>query len=139
MFIGELDLRAHGHREWLVLAPFAWESPRLHVVVPRGFVTDLASIPRPLRGFLDINGPSRYAATIHDFCYCYQRDAYGNRITRELADQEFRAGLEAKGVNIVTRNIYYSGVRAGGWVYWGKREKEPLNNEYDFAPVLEPA
>ena len=42
------------------------------IVVPRGFVTDLASIPRPFWSWLPPDGPWAKAAVIHDFLYYTQ-------------------------------------------------------------------
>lgn len=43
------------------------------IVVPAGFVTDFASIPAFLQGFLPPAGPYRDPAVIHDFLYWDQR------------------------------------------------------------------
>lgn len=135
MFKTECDLRVYGRREWVVLAPFEWQSESMHVIVPEGFITDLASIPRGLRNLFDINGPSRRAAVLHDWLYCAAQDADGNSVTRKQADDLFREALAACGVNAVTRNLYWSGVRAFGWRYWKKRSEKPLDMEYDFVPL----
>jgi hypothetical protein len=134
MFTSWLDLRSYADREWIVLADLEWRSEHAHVVVPRGFVTDLASIPRPLRGLLDVNGPSREPAVLHDWLYCHQQDAAGNPVTRAWADELFRLALARAGVSLATRTLYWSGVRLGGWRYWGRRGQTPLNRE-DFAPT----
>lgn len=133
MFKTWCDLRVYQEREWVVLQDFEWRSPTAHVIVPRGFITDLASIPRPLRGWLDVAGPSREPAVIHDWLYCRQQDAAGNPISRAWADELFREALAVKDVPLPTRSIYWSGVRVGGWRYWGRRDSDPLNAD-DFAP-----
>ena len=132
MFKSWLDLRAYADREWIVLHDLEWRSDTAHVIVPRGFVTDLASIPRPLRGLLDVTGPSRAPAVLHDYLYCFQRDAAGTPVTRRWADDLFRIALAGAGVSLVTRSLYWSGVRLGGWRYWGRRGRAPLNAD-DFA------
>lgn len=134
MFTTWLNLRAYVDREWIVLEPLEWRSDAAHVVVPRGFVTDLASIPRPLRWLLDVTGPSREPAVLHDYLYCSQRDYGGNPVTRRWADGLFRLALAAEGVSLLTRTVYWLGVRLGGWLQWGRRRRDPLNAD-DFAPV----
>ena len=42
-----------------------------NVIVPRGFITDLASIPRFLWPIISPNGPLRYGAIGHDLFYQY--------------------------------------------------------------------
>lgn len=134
MFESWCDLRVYSPGEWIVLSDFAWRGEAAHVVVPRGFITDLASIPRPLRGLLDVTGSSREPAVLHDYLYCHQRDADGTPVTRAWADGVFRQALADRGVSVFTRNLYYAGVRAGGWLYWGRRGRDPLNAD-DFAPA----
>lgn len=82
--------------------------------VPCGFVTDYASIPWIIRWRFPKSGPWKWAATVHD--YLYQR----NGVTRARADDILREGMEAKGVPWRTRQEFWLGVRAGGWVPWNK-------------------
>lgn len=131
MFKSPLDLRCYTAHEWVVLQDMNWLTPPgspepATVRVPRGFITDLASIPRPLRGALDINGLSRKPAVLHDFLYCTQP------CTRAEADATFRRALQAEGVNLVVRNTYYWGVRLGGALYWKKRADRQELTQDDF-------
>lgn len=133
MFISELDLRAYKPGEWIVLRDLVWvdftgPGDRKRIVVPRGFITDLASIPRPLRGVLNQNGPSRRAGVLHDYLYCSQP------CSRSEADGLFRFALACDGVGPVTRTTFWSGVRAGGWIYWNKRAAGRGLNREDFVP-----
>lgn len=115
-FLTPLDLRAYKSGEWVVLAGLLYLALNgARYMVPRGFVTDLASIPRALRWLIDPDGPSRQAAVLHDFLYCIHYS------TRAEADALFLEALAACGVNRATRYAMYLGVRAGGWVYWDKR------------------
>lgn len=133
MFKSECDLRIYGRREWVVLNSFEWESPSMHVIVPKGFVTDLASIPRPLRSLLDVNGPSRKPAVLHDWLYCSGQDANEKGVSRLQADDLFREALEACVVGPLARAAYYRAVRSFGWIYWNKRTQRPINLD-DFVP-----
>ena len=67
-----LDLRAYQPGEWLLLSPLEYRSDSHGhgFTVPKNFITDLASIPRVLRGVFDQNGVSRPAAVLHDYLYC---------------------------------------------------------------------
>lgn len=96
-------------------------------IVPRGFITDFASIPRLLRWVFNINGKSRRAAVLHDYLYVMQIT------TRAEADAMFLEALEACGVDWATRQSMYLGVRSGGWIYWNKRSK-PGSAKKDFVP-----
>lgn len=124
-FLTPLDLRAYKPGEWVVLSGLLYLALNgARYMVPRGFVTDLASIPAFLRWLIDPDGPSRQAAVLHDFLYCIHYQ------TRAEADALFLEALEACGVGWATRHAMYLGVRSGGWVYWDKR-KEGVSQE-DF-------
>lgn len=115
-FLTSLDLRAYKPGEWVVLLALLFVAKGgKRYTVPRGFITDLASIPRFLRGLFNVNGLSRSAAVLHDWLYCVQYT------TRAEADALFLEALEAAGVGWATRYSMYMAVRAGGWMYWGKR------------------
>lgn len=121
MFTSPLILRVGPPGEWILERTLEWEG-RQRIVVPAGFITDLASIPRALRGVLEQNGRSRKAAVLHDWLYSSQRIGT-RRITRAQADAVFRQALEAEHVGWVARSLYWSGVRVGGWLPWGKRQE----------------
>lgn len=83
------------------------------IVVPVGFETDFASIPRPLQGILDADNDVAPAATIHDFLYSSML-----RIRSE-ADSLFFQALRANGVGWLRARLLWAGVRSGGWTRWG--------------------
>jgi hypothetical protein len=109
-------LRAYKPDEWVLLLALIYMAKNgTRYVAPRGFITDLASIPRLLRALFDINGLSRAPAVLHDFLYCM------HYTTRAEADALLLEALEAVGVGWATRWSMYLGVRSGGWMYWNKR------------------
>lgn len=113
MFETPLILRAHVPGEWVLFADLVWKGD-MDVTVPRGFITDLASIPRLFRNILDVNGRSRRAAVLHDWLYCVQST------TREEADLLFLQALQAEQVGWLS-HVYYRAVRLGGRRAWGNR------------------
>lgn len=131
MFQTPLDLRVFEPGEWVVLSDLIYQAepggPML--TVPRGFITDLASIPRSLRAVFDVNGRSRAAAVLHDYLYCTQPAA---GLSRARCDELFREALATCGVGTVERSMMWVGVRAGGWLYWRKRV-DGINGD-DFVP-----
>lgn len=77
--------------------------------VDKGTETDLASIPRVVRGAFKRTGLSRKPAVFHD-------DWYGKKLwTRKKCDQLFRQMLLERGMGRFAAGVYYHGVRAGGW------------------------
>jgi hypothetical protein len=73
-----LILFPDGH--WVVDKDFEYFVPGLgiQVVVPAGFVTDLASIPPPLNLFFTKNRSYEFAAIIHDYLYWKQEMCKGD-------------------------------------------------------------
>ena len=82
--------------------------------VPAGFVTDGASIPRPLWRAVGHPFKTDYieAAVIHDHLYAQQV------VARARADRLFLEAMEASGCSKVKRWALYLGVRIGGWLPW---------------------
>jgi len=117
--------------EWVLCNDLKFLTPGgTTVTVPRGFITDLASIPRLVQllpGF-DVNGASRKPAVLHDYLYCVQL------YTRSICDELFYHALLAEGVQPLTARLFYRGVRIGGWMYYDKRS-EGLDVNYDFVPA----
>lgn len=127
-FLTSLDLRAYKPGEWVVLLAMVFVAASgARYIVPRGFITDLASIPRFLRGLFNVNGLSREPAVLHDWLYCMQQT------TRAEADALFLEALKVAGVGWGTRYSMFLAVRAGGWMYWADRD-DGLTQE-DFADL----
>lgn len=126
-FLNHLDLRAYDEGEWVVLNDLKYRAADGKVyTVEKGFVTDLASIPAPLRGVLNVNGRSRSPAVLHDALYSLQP------VSRGVADSLFYEALISVGVHYLVAWVYWTGVRAGGWLYYDKRKGSPTVN--DFVP-----
>lgn len=126
MFLTHLDARALIDQPgyWLVIAPLVWDDGRRITAVPAMFETDLASIPRPLRNILNINGRSRRAAVLHDWLYAGRQCA-----TRADADQLFLDAMKSDGVSWAKRWSMYAAVRAAGWRYYKKCAQALLSTE----------
>lgn len=90
---------------------------RFEVVVPEGFESDLASIPRIFRGLLGQRGRFNRAALVHDWLYS------SGRYSRRTADRVFRAIMEQDGVPTWKIVVMYPGVRVGAWVAWNKHRR----------------
>jgi hypothetical protein len=93
----------------------------MRVDVPKGFVTDLASVPSYLWAFLQKTGRHGNAAIYHDWLYWQQADA---GVTREMADRVFDRTMHDMGVDGVTRNLIWAGVRVFGGSYWDTNTAE---------------
>lgn len=84
--------------------------------IPKGFKTDLSSIPRPL---WSIYSP-RYAPFIgpgilHDYLYrCSEKHS------RKFADKVYYSALVENGVSKLTAWKFYITVRTSGWYFFNK-------------------
>jgi len=103
---------------WTVRAPLVWDDPVYgHLVVPAGFVTDLASIPRLFRNlpFLDPNGLSRRPAVVHDWLY---GSVEGRAHGKEFADNFLRAALLSEGASPAVAQTFFLAVHLFGSGPW---------------------
>lgn len=122
---------------------------RNKMVVPEGFVTDLASI-QPLRFILPamyalLSGYGDRAAVVHDYLYCRRGYIFvgsgniaGNEscgeyscspfvsVSRKRADQIFKQALRDEGVARWRAAIFYYGVRAFGWSAWRRNRARAI-------------
>lgn len=91
------------------------------IVVPMGFVTDFASIPRMFWTILPKWGRYGRAAIVHDYLYTVQKT------TREFADGILLEAMTDSGVGWVTRHTIFRHVRWWGWFAWNQAKKEAQN------------
>lgn len=105
---------------FLLLAELVYEiaSTGLTVTVPKGFVTDFASIPAPFRAFLSPVGQHGRAAIVHDYLYWQQE------CNREQSDQIMLLAMTESGVSYVTRHAIHQAVRRFGLPAWGGNEAD---------------
>jgi hypothetical protein len=82
------------------------------VEVPKGFVTDFATIPRVFWTMLRPDGEYTYAAIVHDYLYWTQTR------TRDVSDQIFRHSMEDFKVPGAVATVVHWAVRTAGGSYW---------------------
>ena len=91
---------------------FTVRDSRQRIVVPRGFVTDFASVPRIFWSVFPRHGEYTRAAIVHDFLYWEQR------CTRSQADELFDIIMQDSNVDSTTRLAIYAAVRVWGDSAW---------------------
>ena len=96
---------------YFLQAPLAWKPedarsrlPNVHI--PAGFVTDLASVPRPFWQFLPRDGRYSPAAIVHDYLYWTQS------VPKKVADDIFRLAMQELDVSSITVDLIYAGIRS---------------------------
>lgn len=85
------------------------------IVVPVGFRTDYASVPRLPVAYLLFGGVAEEAAVVHDYLYT----SYVVGVTRAQADDVFAEALKVMGVPAWRRGPMWAAVRAFGKKHWG--------------------
>ena len=87
------------------------------IKVPKGFITDFASIPKVVWSIIGHPaGQYGKAAVIHDYLY-----RNGLR-TRKKADDIFLEAMEVLGVGAIRRRVIYSAVRLFGCLAYKKKD-----------------
>jgi hypothetical protein len=87
------------------------------VVVPQGYVTDLASVPKLPLTWLMAGGTGSEAAVIHDWLYT-ARAFDGKPIERSVADKVFREAIAASEDTKAPGWLMWLAVRVGGRGSW---------------------
>lgn len=90
------------------------------IIIPKGYVTDFASVPRI---FWVIFPPHFYSyrkpSIIHDYLYTENKII----LSRKESDKEFSELLKQNGAWCVTIFLFYSYVRLFGWIKWNKYKR----------------
>jgi Protein of unknown function (DUF1353) len=106
------DVSQEGRGTWKLLYPLTYESDLLNdtLIVPTGFVTDFASVPRIPIIFDLLGDRGNLAATLHDWLYTLPHPIND----RKKVDDILKEALIAQGVNRFAAWAIYIGVRIGG-------------------------
>lgn len=106
-------------KTWVLEREAIWDNgDDIRIVVPIGFMTDFASIPRMFRWWQTGSvGPQRVAAYFHDWLYSSQ-----SAIDRSRADRTFREVMRMAGgkgpFKFFRRWVMWAALRVGGWLAW---------------------
>lgn len=117
-----LSVRHEVGEDWRLLEPLVFEGGRDFFVIRKGFRTDFASIPRPVRWLFDTAGVNSEPGVLHDAVWRESRRADGvpPRVDPWDADGLFRRALRESGATALTRGLMWIAVRtaaiAGGRV-----------------------
>lgn len=117
MFITKLCLEdVAGTGKWVVMTPLMYRCDGRDIVVPAGFETDLASVPRAFRCYLDDDSPFiRAPSALHDYLYTSP-----GAFTRKSCDDILYSAMLESGATKIQAGIVYFAVRIFGHKYWRK-------------------
>lgn len=82
------------------------------IVVPAGFTTDFASVPRLMITYALFGDRGHASATVHDYLLVT------GMVPRSTADKVFAEAMKAEGVPAYLRPLMYAGVRVGTFSAW---------------------
>lgn len=110
-----------GHGDW----------PALDIVVPRGYLTDLLSVPRPLWPVLPPHGAGAWGALPHDLLYGTQFSFPGqsSEDARAMADRILLDAARDSGASTFRARTLYSGVRVGGLPAWNNVSAQEASDD----------
>jgi len=100
--------------QWVLTKPLIYRSDVAMetFIVPAGFRTDLASVPRLPVIYWLTGDVAAEAAVVHDFLYST------HKVDRKTADAVLREASGVTGVNAFRRWMMWAGVRLGGASHW---------------------
>lgn len=102
---------------WEVLEEYRYATTKGVIVVPKGFKTDYASVPKIFRNIINSYGKHGRAAIVHDWLYSKECNL---NITREEADKIFLEIMEEWKVSKWKRILMYRLVRRFGASHFRK-------------------
>jgi hypothetical protein len=118
-----LHVRKLKAKAWQLTEELAYESDYLGrtIYVPKGFITDFASVPRVPGAFLLLGDRAHEAAVVHDYLYAY---GHTMGITKDMADKVFLEAMEETSVESVLNKIEYLGPALFGNRHYQSPAKE---------------
>ena len=115
---GSLLTNRDGRQLYSLLGSFSYASvvAQKLIMVPHGFITDFASVPRLPFTYSTFGDTAHEAAVIHDYLYS------SGLFPREVADAVFLEAMGVLGIPWWKRHAMYLGVRVGGGSHFGPEE-----------------
>lgn len=95
---------------WVVIIPCVINIDTHNIIIPKGFITDLISVPRIFWSIIPPHGIASNASIVHDFCW------RNSIFDRKTCDKIFLSLLKQSKVPKWQYYIMYSFVRAFGWM-----------------------
>ncbi|WP_257463540.1 DUF1353 domain-containing protein [Archangium lipolyticum] len=118
-------------RDWVLLKDLKYRIGNTQevIVVPAGFVTDFASVPRSFWAVYSPVGQYQWAAVVHDYLYWTQQ------CTRDQADQLMRLAMAENRVPALTREAIFRSVQVGGEGAWNDNAAAKASGKVRFIPL----
>ncbi|MDK3255875.1 DUF1353 domain-containing protein [Blastococcus capsensis] len=111
--VGDVVVRTLDDEHWAVVEPLVYRGTRDRFVVPAGFRTDFATVPRVVVWLVPRFGRYTAAAILHDWFVTVGIES--GVVTAREADGVFRRVMRESGVPVVRRWLMWTGVRWGAF------------------------
>ena len=113
-----IEVQDMGLERWQLTKPILhYTRDGRTLYIPRGFVTDFATVPKWLRWLFPKGQDDKLAFVIHDYLYTIGK----TKEDRKEADKEMRHVQKSLGANKLRYTFMYLGVRLFGWYYFNKK------------------
>jgi hypothetical protein len=112
-FLSTLELAVISDNKFNLIEDFHVAISGKLLTIPKGFTTDLASVPRIPIAYLAVGARGHKAAVVHDYLYL------NKLFPRSHCDAVFREGLKECGLSWWEVYTMYLGVRIGGGFCYG--------------------
>jgi hypothetical protein len=86
------------------------------LVVPRGYETDLASVPRVPGIYWRYGNTAVLPSIVHDYLYEFDPFGWGRKVADQVFLEAMRAERDPRAA--ASRWVMYQAVRVGGWRSW---------------------
>ncbi len=120
-FKTELDARLKDDDKiWVIDSPLLYQSDIMgSIVVPAGFETDFASVPRIPLFYALFGNRAHRESVVHDALY---RIDFPGNVSYNIANKVFLEAMECRGKGFFVRYAMFAGVCIGGWPSFHKRK-----------------
>lgn len=126
MHISKVPILAQDQKDptqWILVRDFKFNRDSIELIIPKGFKTDFASVPRLFWNIISPTELGDIGPIKHDWTY---RTGYGTRLE---ADNIFLDDMKADGIAYWKRYSAYWAVRSAGWASWKKNKIEIVEVE----------
>lgn len=120
---------------------FKLDGKKRSLTVPKGMLTDLASVPRWARWAVGRVGPHLEAAIVHDFLYIAWQNVENYAAKKEdqkFADALMDKAMEKAKVANFKRKLIFTALWFVGWNVYKKKDEPPLYHQLPDDALDEP-
>jgi hypothetical protein len=109
----KVSLASEKNNRWKLIHRLVFVSDDIgEIIVPAGFETDFASVPRLPLVYMTTGDTARQAAVVHDYLYSIAQHP------RKVADEVFLDAMKVSGVPWIKAHLMYRAVRLFGWMHY---------------------